>query len=74
MDDGGIGRYLLALALLIPGLFGLLCLIEFEIASPHLKPCFKSICRCCFKKKRTFAQNDKETEELEDEDVTVCLD
>ena len=72
MDEGGIGKHLLALGILTPCLFGLLTLIEYESTSSRLKLCCKNVFRCCFKKKGIKQdQEDKVVDIPEDSDVIV---
>ena len=70
--EGGVGRYLISLSLLIPVLFALLALIEFEVARPTIRPLFKRICTCCFRKKQKRVSTPHIAEDEDpDSDVTV---
>ena len=73
--EGGVGRYLISLCLLVPVLFGLLALIEFEVSRPVIRPLFKKTFSCCFSKnkKRSLTSISTEENEEPDNDVMVNL-
>lgn len=70
LEDGGIGRHLLAMGILCPVLFGLLAFIEFEVTSNRVRRIFRRFCRCCCGKRKKVVNEDKEIEIPEDIDVT----
>ena len=54
-------------------LFGLLALIEFEVARPVIRPLFKKAFSCCFSKNKKRSMTSISTEESEGPDNDVMV-
>lgn len=71
MERGGIGRYLVALALLIPIYFLLLALIEFEYTTNQLRDKWRQFRKRLRKSVKRDTEQLPEFDEPEDSDVVV---